>query len=122
MRQSAPFRKNFLWGASTNAQQFKGGANKGGKDLSIADERFIIDAPSVNSFDQFSIASDHYSKYKEDIAFYSEMVFSIYRFSIAWSRIFPNGDDSEPNEQGLNFYDKVIRELEKYKIKPVVTL
>ena len=66
--------------------------------------------------------SDFYHCYKENIALYAEMGFKTFRMSIAWSRIFPNGDDATPNEAGLAFYDKVFNELNKYGIEPLVTL
>ena len=66
--------------------------------------------------------SDFYHHYKEDIALFAEMGFKTFRLSIAWSRIFPNGDDVEPNEEGLAFYDAVFDELLKYGIEPLVTL
>lgn len=67
--------------------------------------------------------SDFYHRYKEDIALFAEMDFkTTFRLSIAWSRIFPNGDDVEPNEEGLAFYDAVFDELLKYGIEPLVTL
>ena len=65
---------------------------------------------------------DFYHRYKEDIALLAEMDFRVFHMSIAWSRIFPNGDDAEPNEAGLAFYDKVFDELAKYGIEPLVTL
>ena len=67
-------------------------------------------------------ASDFYNHYKEDIALMAEMGFKCYRMSIAWTRIFPNGDEEEPNEEGLKFYDNVFDECLKYGIKPLVTL
>lgn len=67
-------------------------------------------------------ATDFYHHYKEDIALFAEMGFKCYRMSIAWTRIFPNGDDETPNEAGLQFYDDVFDELHKYGIEPVVTL
>lgn len=66
--------------------------------------------------------SDFYHRYKEDIALYAEMGFKTFRLSIAWPRIFPNGDELEPNEAGLAFYDAVFDELLKYGIEPLVTL
>ena len=63
-----------------------------------------------------------YSHYKEDIALYAEMGFKCYRMSIAWTRIFPKGDEAEPNEAGLQFYDDVFDELLKYGIEPIVTI
>ena len=65
---------------------------------------------------------DFYHRYKEDIALFAEMGFKTFRMSISWPRIFPNGDDREPNEEGLAFYDKVFDELLKYGIEPLVTL
>ena len=60
--------------------------------------------------------------YKEDIKMFAEMGFKVYRMSIAWSRIFPNGDDEQPNEAGLKFYDDVFDECAKYGIEPLVTM
>jgi Beta-glucosidase/6-phospho-beta-glucosidase/beta-galactosidase len=67
-------------------------------------------------------ASDFYHRYKEDIALFAEMGFKIYRFSISWARIFPNGDDEKPNEKGMKFYKNVLNELKKYNIEPLVTI
>lgn len=121
---STTFPDGFLWGSSTNAQQFEGGSTEGGKGTSIADVRGVI--PGVTNadsdFDDFKVASDHYHRVAEDIALYGEMGFGIYRFTMAWSRIFPNGNDAEPNEEGLAFYDAMLTELEKHGIAPVVTL
>jgi len=116
------FQKGFLWGSSTNAQQFEGAWNEGGKGVSIADVRVIPDMPEEANFHEFKIAADHYHHMEEDIALYGEMGFTTYRFTIAWSRIFPNGNDKEPNEEGLRFYERMLDELEKYNIAPVVTL
>lgn len=68
------------------------------------------------------VATDFYHHYKEDIKLFAEMGFKVYRFSISWTRIFPNGDDETPNEAGLKFYDDVIDELRKYHIEPLVTI
>lgn len=68
------------------------------------------------------LGTDFYHRYKEDIALFAEMGFKTFRLSINWSRIYPNGDDEQPNEAGLKFYDNVFDELEKYNIKPLVTL
>lgn len=116
------FPSNFLWGSSTNAQQFEGGSNKGGKGNSIADVREITGIPEDANFEDFKNAANHFEHYREDIAYYGEMGFTIYRFTIAWSRIFPNGNDKQPNKKGLDFYDAILTELEKYNIQPVVTL
>ncbi|KRN99032.1 glycoside hydrolase family 1 protein [Companilactobacillus kimchiensis] len=119
---SNDFPKEFKWGSSTNAQQFEGGFQEGNKGLSIADVRKNDGNQNESDFDDFKTASDHYHRYKEDIKYYGEMGFQIYRFTMSWSRVFPNGDDIEPNEEGLKFYDNVLTELEKYHIEPVVTL
>jgi 6-phospho-beta-glucosidase len=116
------FPKGFLWGSSTNAQQFEGGWNKGGKGVSIADVRVIPGMPEESNFDDFKNAAQHYDHLEEDIALYGEMGFQTYRFSMAWTRIFPNGNDETPNQEGLDFYDKMLTELERYGIIPVCTL
>lgn len=67
-------------------------------------------------------ATDFYHHYKEDIKLFAEMGFKCFRMSISWTRIFPNGDDEQPNEEGLKFYDRVFDECLKYKIEPVVTI
>lgn len=121
------FPESFLWGSSTNAQQFEGAAQEGGKGVSIADVRKNDTSTgfgnaSESGFDDFKVAADHYHHVEEDIGLYGEMGFGIYRFSMAWSRIFPNGDDMVPNQEGLDFYDKVITALEQNNIKVVCTL
>ena len=68
------------------------------------------------------VAIDFYHRYKEDIAMFAEMGFQVFRLSIAWTRIFPNGDDEKPNEKGLQFYDDVFDECRKYGIEPMVTI
>lgn len=116
------FKSDFKWGSSTNAQQFEGASNVGGKGISIADTRSIASMPEESNFDDFKIASDHYHNLKKDIQYYGEMGFKIYRFTMSWTRIFPNGDDKEPNKEGLDFYNRMLIELEKYNIEPVITL
>lgn len=124
-------RKNFLWGGATAANQYEGAYNVDGKGLSIADvergsvkgvPRIIDDQVVAGVHYPSHEATDFYHHYKEDIALFAEMGFKAYRMSIAWTRIFPNGDDAEPNEAGLKFYDDVFDELHKYGIEPVVTL
>lgn len=119
-----PFPQGFLWGSSTNAQQFEGGANDGGKGLSIADIRNagVGGSGGEAGFGDFKVASDHYHRFAEDIALFGEMGFGIYRFTMSWTRIFPNGDDPQPNPEGLAYYDAMLTELERYGIAPVVTL
>lgn len=130
------FPKGFLWGGATAANQLEGGYQEGGRGLSIADalpggpDRFkIASSPDFNweiDSDKYTypnhVAIDHYHHYQEDIALFAEMGFKVYRFSIAWSRIFPNGDETEPNEAGLRFYDHLIDECLKYNIEPLITI
>ena len=90
---------------------------------------FDLNAPADAKFGSFEgydypsyQATDFYHHYKEDIALFAEMGFKMFRMSINWTRIFPNGDDEQPNEKGLEFYDRVFDELNKYGIEPLVTL
>lgn len=129
------FPENFLWGGATAANQLEGAYLEGGKGLTTVDliptgsKRFPIAMGNLDSFEPKEgefypshEAIDFYHRYKEDIALFAEMGFKCLRLSIAWSRIFPNGDDAEPNEAGLQFYDDVFDELLKYNIEPVVTI
>ncbi|WP_274600316.1 glycoside hydrolase family 1 protein [Lactobacillus melliventris] len=129
------FPKGFLWGGATAANQLEGAYQEGGKGLSLPDvlpggkDRMkIIASPDfdfkINPDYVYPnhIGIDHYHHYKEDIALFGEMGFKCYRFSIAWSRIFPNGDEETPNEDGLKFYDAVIDECLKNHIEPVITI
>lgn len=81
-----------------------------------------IPAVLDNEYYPSHVATDFYHHYQEDIKLMSEMGFKVFRLSINWSRIFPNGDDAEPNEAGLQFYDQVFEECKKYDIEPLVTL
>ena len=120
------FPKNFLWGGATAANQMEGAYLEDGKGLSIQDllphgvKTPRTDEPTPDNLKLIGI--DFYHRYKEDIKLFAEMGFNVFRMSIAWSRIFPNGDDAQPNEKGLEFYDKVFDELHKYGIEPLVTL
>ena len=138
------FPKGFLWGGATAANQLEGAYNEGGKGLSIFDmvqfvpkeeraneiemdirsKKELEDLLAGNVGDNFPKRRgiDFYHRYKEDIALFAEMGFKTFRMSISWPRIFPNGDETEPNEEGLAFYDKVFDELLKYGIEPLVTL
>ena len=120
------FPENFLWGGAVAANQCEGAYLEDGKGLSIQDimPKGIKGAPTeVPTEDNMKlVAVDFYHRYKEDIAMLAEMGFKVFRLSIAWSRIFPNGDDKEPNEKGLQFYDKVFDECHKYGIEPLVTI
>ncbi len=125
------FPNNFLWGGALAANQCEGAWNTDGKGESVIDH---MTAGSLNkkrafthNIDQSEYYPSHdgigfYENYKDDIALFAEMGFKTLRLSIAWSRIFPNGDDPKPNEKGLLFYDNVFDECHKYGIEPVVTL
>jgi len=121
-----PFPDTFLWGGATAANQVEGGYDQGGKGLSIQDvmPKGITTPPTDGPTpDNLKLeAIDFYHRYAEDIALFAQMGFKVYRFSIAWSRIFPNGDELEPNEEGLAFYDRVLDELEKHGIQPLITI
>ena len=123
--------KDFLWGGAVAAHQVEGGWQEGGKGISASDvetaggngiPRRITDGVVEGEFYPNHQAVDFYHRYKEDIALFAEMGFKCFRTSIAWTRIFPNGDDEYPNEEGLKFYDDVFDECLKYGIEPVVTL
>jgi len=125
------FRENFLWGGATAANQYEGAYNLDGKGLSIADvekgarhgiPREIHDSVHEGEYYPSHEGIDFYHRYEEDIALFAEMGFKCFRMSINWPRIFPRGDEEEPNEAGLKFYDKVFDELLKYNIEPIVTL
>lgn len=138
------FPKGFLWGGATAANQYEGGWNLGGRGPATSDTYIAVDPdkrkdmshfgkPVSRADVEFALAdqeglypkrwgSDFYHRYKEDIALFAEMGFKTFRLSIAWSRIFPKGDELEPNEEGLAFYDAVFDELNKYGIEPLVTL
>ena len=120
------FPGGFLWGGATAANQIEGAYNEGGKGLSVQDvmPRGIMAPPTqAPTADNLKLeAIDFYHRYVEDIALFAEMGFKVFRFSIAWSRIFPLGDETEPNEEGLAFYDRVLDELEKHGIEPLVTI
>jgi 6-phospho-beta-glucosidase len=125
------FSKKFLWGGAVAAHQVEGGWNKGGKGPSVADvmtagahgvPRRITDGILEGENYPNHEAIDFHGHYKEDIALFAEMGFKCFRTSIAWTRIFPKGDELEPNEEGLKFYDDMFDELLKYGIEPVITL
>lgn len=138
------FPEGFLWGGAIAAHQAEGGFLKGGKGWSVADvEKYLTD-PTKYSYRELNFlplekikegmdtldttfypkrrGCQFYENYREDIKLFAEMGFKVFRFSIAWTRILPHGDDETPNEEGLQFYDNVINELLKYNIQPLVTI
>lgn len=110
------FPEGFLWGASSSAYQCEGAWDEDGKGLSVQDV-----APVVPNTSDWKVASDHYHRFKEDIALMAEMGFKEYRFSIAWPRIIPDGD-GEINPKGVAHYHEVIDCCLEHHIEPVVTL
>lgn len=121
------FPDSFLWGGAIAANQVEGSHVTDGKGLSTSDVQpkgaFGDPVERVDGdFNIKDVAIDFYNRYPEDIAMFAEMGFTTLRLSIAWTRIFPNGDDAEPNEAGLAHYDKLLDELEEYGITPLLTL
>lgn len=136
------FPQGFLWGSATAACQTEGAWKEGGKGMSVADiaMRQGKDVPRSAYKDitwqkiRAAVAYagddiypkrrgvDFYHRYKEDIALCAEMGFTAFRMSIAWSRIFPRGDESKANPAGIAFYNQVFDELKRYRIEPIVTL
>lgn len=135
------FPKDFLWGGATAANQIEGAWNIDGKGLTTAEvvkkaenhhtltmndvtkeslQEAIDDKTDANYPKRRGV--DFYHHYKEDIAMLAEMGFKAFRLSIAWARIFPKGDETQPNEKGLEFYDRVFEECHKHGIEPVVTI
>ena len=128
-------RKDFLWGGATAANHCECAYDVDGRGLANVDLAPVGEARAaiisgkvkVKGFDDryFYPAKesiDMYHHYQEDIALFAEMGFKCYRMSIAWSRIFPNGDEETPNEKGLQFYENVFKECKKYNIEPLVTI
>lgn len=124
-------RKDFLWGGAVAAHQLEGGYDLGGKGLSIMDVMTSGDKNTPRRVTDGIVEGEHYPNhegidfyhhYREDVRLFAEMGFKCFRTSIAWTRIFPNGDETEPNEEGLQFYDDLFDECLKYGIEPVVTL
>lgn len=138
------FPEDFLWGAASAANQVEGGWDEGGKGISVSDcakSHFHTDLSDYKKQNEVTLddirtamassdehaypkrhGSDFYHHYKEDIALMADMGLRVFRMSIAWSRIYPHGDDEQPNEAGLQFYDSVFDELQKHNIEPLVTI
>ncbi|MBR0283174.1 MAG: family 1 glycosylhydrolase [Oscillibacter sp.] len=138
------FPEGFLWGGATAANQFEGGWKEGGKGWSVADVapyRPNVDVKDYKATTGVSLERireaqstedttyypkrrgiDFYHRYKEDLALFAEMGFKVFRLSVAWSRIFPTGEEEQPNEEGLAFYEDVFKEMKRLNIEPLVTL
>lgn len=143
------FPEGFLWGGATAANQIEGAWNEDGRGPAVSDyaillnkemreREHIVEGGPLNAVTRQSLSErmahpekydfpkrrgiDFYHTYAADIALLAEMGLKVFRMSISWSRIFPNGDDLEPNELGLAFYDRVFDECHKHGIEPMVTL
>ncbi|WP_297788703.1 6-phospho-beta-glucosidase [uncultured Anaerococcus sp.] len=129
------FRKNFLWGGATAANQCEGAFDLDGRGLAnvdlcpVGEDRVPVITGQKEAYDfddknfyPAKTAIDMYHHYKEDIGLFAEMGFKVYRFSIAWTRIFPKGDELSPNEKGLEFYENLIDECLKHGIEPLITI
>ena len=125
------FSKDFLWGGAVAAHQLEGAYDVDGRGLSVSDvmtggsnkeARRITDGVAAGENYPNHKGIDFYHTYKEDVKLFAELGFKCFRTSISWSRIFPKGDETEPNEAGLQFYDDLFDELLKYGIEPVITL
>ena len=132
------FPKDFLWGGAVAANQLEGAYLEDGKQLNVTDVMVgIISNPDlkydeqtnkwVPDFKEDKVYLSHdgidfYHRYKEDLAHMAQMGFKAFRTSISWGRIFPNGDELEPNEAGLQFYDDLFDEMIRLGMEPVITL
>ena len=120
------FPDDFYWGGAIAANQCEGAVLEDGKKWSTADALpngvfgDVTIPPREDYLKKEGI--DFYHRYKEDIALFGELGFKMLRISLAWTRIFPDGDEAEPNEKGLQYYDDLFDELAKYDIEPLVTI
>lgn len=143
MSKANIFPKDFLWGGAIAANQAEGFWNQGGRGASVADTALYTHNQNYSKYEAFAeltIAeikerlndkegyypkrwgNHFYERYEEDIALFAEMGFKALRMSISWSRIFPNGDEDTPNQEGLDFYKNVFKTMKEHGIKPIVTL
>ncbi|GLC30267.1 6-phospho-beta-glucosidase [Clostridium omnivorum] len=135
MEKIKGFPEGFLWGGATAANQCEGGYLEGNKGLSTVDvipagkdrlpvmkgKMKMLNCDKEHYYPSHE-AIDFYHYFEEDIALFAEMGFKTFRLSLSWARIFPNGDDETPNEEGLKFYDRVFDECHRYGIEPLVTI
>ena len=120
LAKSKGFPKNFLWGSASAAYQVEGAWDEDGKGISVWD-KFVRIPNKTFKNTTGDVAVDHYHRFKEDVKLMAEMGLKAYRFSIAWTRIYPNGK-GEVNEAGIKFYDDLINECLHYGIEPMVTI
>ncbi|BEL79092.1 6-phospho-beta-glucosidase [Serratia marcescens] len=125
------FKHDFLWGGGSAASQIEGAVDKGGKGLNTMDLltdgnksklRELTESIESGKFYPSHTAIDFYHTYKDDIKLFAEMGLKGFRMSIDWARLYPTGEELEPNKEGLAFYHNVIDELIKYGIEPLVTI
>lgn len=128
--------RDFLWGGATAANQYEGGYNLGGRGLSVIDfvpgskiRLKLLHNSGVDIYnfdDKYHYPNHHgsqfYDFFEEDLLYFKEMGFKVYRMSISWSRIYPTGFENEPNQEGLEFYRKLFLRLKEYQIEPLVTI
>jgi len=120
-KQLFTFPNNFLWGTATSAYQIEGAFNADGKGRSIWDE-FCDQPGAIADGSSGRVACDHYSRIEEDVALLKSMGIHAYRFSIAWTRLMPNGRSDSINREGIEFYNRLIDCLMSNGIEPWVTL
>lgn len=138
------FPKDFMWGGAFAANQMEGAWQEDGKGLCLADINEFVDGVALDqkcnteittAFVRAAISSenrifpkrrgiDFYHRYREDLALLGKdgLGLNTYRTSINWARIFPNGDEEQPNEAGLRFYDKLFDEVIKNGMTPMITM
>ena len=136
------FPKDFLWGGAIAANQAEGAWQEGHKGLCVADINEYTDTiplekkgnremtsedvmrhlNNINGMYPKRQAIDFYHTYKQDLALLKETGMNSFRTSINWARIFPNGDEKEPNEEGLKFYDELIDEIIRLGMEPMITV
>jgi len=119
MIEKKEFPQGFLWGVSTSAFQVEGAAFEDGKGLTVADVR---SAKKKDLQMDTTVSVDHYHNLEEDVLLMKELGMKSYRFSISWARIFPNGNDKEPNQKGIEFYHSLLDLLKENDIEPIVTM
>ena len=119
-QSSASFPSGFVWGTATSSYQVEGAMSEDGKGRSIWDT-FSHQPGTIEDGSNGDVANDHYHRYREDVGLIKHLGAKAYRFSIAWPRVFPDGDGT-PNSKGLDFYDRLVDELLANGIEPYATL
>jgi len=119
-KAASDFPEGFLWGAATAAYQIEGAANEGGRGPSIWDTFSHTDGMTLKG-ETGDVAADHYNRFEEDVEILSELGVDAYRFSVAWSRILPEGTGAV-NDEGVAFYRRLSESLQSAGITPVATL